>query len=208
MSFWDKVSGIYDLAESLNKKAYREMLCNTARLVPIGAKVLDCAAGTGELSIAASKNAESVISTDLSEAMLEKAEKKCRAKGINNIFFDTRNIFDLDDADESYDVVIAGNVLHLIKNPENAVKELARVTKKGGKLILPTFLVNDRMPLIRLYKLLGYNQETNFTAESYISMLESTEIGDIHLKVIDGFVPVAYAVINKKKEDANYEENI
>ncbi|MBQ5315432.1 MAG: methyltransferase domain-containing protein [Oscillospiraceae bacterium] len=200
MSFWDKVSGIYDLAESLNKKAYREMLCNTARLVPTGAKVLDCAAGTGELSIAASKNAESVISTDLSEKMLETAEKKCRRKGINNIFFDTRDIFSLDDADESYDVVIAGNVLHLIENPENAIKELARVTKKGGRLILPTFLVNDKMPAIRLYKLLGYNQRTSFTVDSYLDLLENAEIGDIHLKVIDGVIPVGYAVINKKKE--------
>ncbi len=208
MSFWDKVAGIYDLAEMLNRKAYREMLCNTARLVPVGAKVLDCAAGTGELSIAASKNAESVISTDISEKMLETAEKKCRRKGIHNIFFDTRNIFNLDDADESYDVVIAGNILHLIKNPEIALKELARVTKKGGRLILPTFLVDDEMRAIKIYKLFGYRQETSFTAESYLAMLENAEIGDIHLKVIDGIVPVGFAVINKKKEEISYEESL
>ena len=86
------------------------------------------------------------------------------------------------------------------ENPENAIKELARVTKKGGRLILPTFLVNDKMPMIKLYKLLGYNQRTSFTVDSYLDLLENAEIGDIHLKVIDGVIPVGYAVINKKKE--------
>lgn len=200
MGYWDKISGIYDFAELFNRKAYSGMIAYVERLVPKNSKVLDCAAGTGELSIAASKNAESVISTDMSSAMLEVAEKKCLRKHIDNVFFDERNIFHLDDTDESYDVVIAGNVLHLIKSPEKAVKELARVTKKGGRLILPTFLVDEISPAIRLYKLFGYRQETSFTAESYLEMLENCEIGDIHLKVIDGLVPVAFAVINKKKE--------
>ena len=56
------------------------------------------------------------------------------------------------------------------------------------------------MPAIRLYKLLGYNQRTSFTVDSYLDLLENAEIGDIHLKVIDGIIPVGYAVINKKKE--------
>lgn len=65
--FWDKIAGVYDLAESINGDVYHEMCAQTERLVPAGAKVLDCAAGTGELSLAAAKNAESVVCTDLSE---------------------------------------------------------------------------------------------------------------------------------------------
>ena len=59
--FWDKIAGVYDLAESINGDVYHEMCAQTERLVPAGAKVLDCAAGTGELSLAAAKNAESVV---------------------------------------------------------------------------------------------------------------------------------------------------
>lgn len=69
--FWDKIAGVYDLAESINGDVYHEMCAQTERLVPAGAKVLDCAAGTGELSLAAAKNAESVVCTDLSEKMLK-----------------------------------------------------------------------------------------------------------------------------------------
>ena len=58
-NFWDKIAGVYDLAESINGDVYHEMCAQTERLVPAGAKVLDCAAGTGELSLAAAKNAAS-----------------------------------------------------------------------------------------------------------------------------------------------------
>lgn len=43
--FWDKIAGVYDLAESINGDVYHEMCAQTERLVPAGAKVLDCAAG-------------------------------------------------------------------------------------------------------------------------------------------------------------------
>ena len=116
--FWDKIAGVYDLAESINGDVYHEMCAQTERLVPAGAKVLDCAAGTGELSLAAAKNAESVVCTDLSEKMLKNARRKAGFFGADNISFETRNIFDLKDPDNTYDIVIAGNVLHLLKNPQ------------------------------------------------------------------------------------------
>lgn len=119
--FWDKIAGVYDLAESINGDVYHEMCAQTERLVPAGAKVLDCAAGTGELSLAAAKNAESVVCTDLSEKMLKNARRKAGFFGADNISFETRNIFDLKDPDNTYDIVIAGNVLHLLKNPQGAV---------------------------------------------------------------------------------------
>lgn len=146
--FWDKIAGVYDLAESINGDVYHEMCAQTERLVPAGAKVLDCAAGTGELSLAAAKNAESVVCTDLSEKMLKNARRKAGFFGADNISFETRNIFDLKDPDNTYDIVIAGNVLHLLKNPQGAVMELYRVLKPGGKLLLPTFTAKNRGKLL------------------------------------------------------------
>ena len=64
MDFWDKVANYYDLSEKLNGKAYREMCELTAKLTPRGAKVLECAGGTGELSLSAAKKADSVLCTD------------------------------------------------------------------------------------------------------------------------------------------------
>ncbi|MGN0701381.1 MAG: class I SAM-dependent methyltransferase [Oscillospiraceae bacterium] len=196
MDFWDRVAGIYDLSEKLNGRVYRELVDMTGKLVPTGAKVLDCAAGTGELSLAAAKKADSVLCTDMSENMLSKAKKKAKAQGQNNITFEKRNIFALPDADETYDVVIAGNVLHLLDNPENAVREIFRVVKKGGRLLLPTFLVKDNA-LIKAYKLIGFNLSANYTPKTYRKMLENAGVGEVKTKLIKGFIPCCYAVIKK-----------
>lgn len=199
MSFWDKVAGIYDITELLNGRVYKSMLRGVRQIVPEGAVVLDCAAGTGELSIAASEKAKSVVCTDLSMAMLEQAKKKCRKLGIDNICFEERDIFHMPDADETYDIVMAGNVLHLIDNPEEAVRELYRVAKKGGKLILPTFVYNRKitMAMINLYKKFGFNPASDYTAESYSRMLNGCGLGPVKVTLVDGMIPVAFGVMKK-----------
>ena len=91
MDFWDRFAGVYDLAESINGSVYTEMRDITRRLIPAGAKVLDCGAGTGELSLAASDNTDSVLCTDMSKNMLKQAQRKARALGADNIEFAARN---------------------------------------------------------------------------------------------------------------------
>ena len=201
MSFWDKVAIYYDLSEKLNGKAYREMCELTAKLTPRGANVLECAGGTGELSLTAAAKAEKVLCTDNSDKMLEVARQKAEKKGIENVSFERRNIFHLDDPDETYDIVIAGNVLHLIDNPENAVRELYRVTKRGGRILLPTFMTRNHSKLsdvlLKAYKAIGYEASTEYTPRSYVFMLKGCNCGTVKAKLIKGLVPVCYAVIVK-----------
>lgn len=200
MSFWDKIAGFYDIAEALNGKVYREMLRGVKQIVPHGTKVLECAAGTGELSIAAAEKAESVLCTDLSLNMLERARKKCAKAGIKNISFEERDIFHMADDDNTYDVVIAGNVLHLLNEPEAAVRELYRVAKKGGRLIFPTFLTdkNGKLPFfIRLYKLVGFRPSASYNIDSYREMLENCGCGPVKVTEIKGLIPLGFAVMKK-----------
>ncbi len=198
MDFWDRFAGVYDLAESINGSVYTEMCDITRRLVPAGAKVLDCGAGTGELSLAASDNADSVLCTDLSKNMLKQAQRKARALGADNIEFAARNIFDLQEPDDTYDVVIAGNVLHLLTNPQGAVKEMYRVLKPGGKLLLPTFTnKNSTRLLIGIYKKLGFDPAANYSPSEYKKMLGDCGLGRVRTKLIKGLVPCCYAVIEK-----------
>lgn len=202
MDFWDKTAKFYDFAEKLNGKAYREMCELTTKLTPRGANVLDCAAGTGELSLAAAKKADSVLCTDNSEKMLEVARKKAEKEGAFHIGFERRNIFHLDDPDETYDVVIAGNVLHLLDNPEDAVKELYRVTKSGGRILLPTFMVSRTgkmsSALLAIYGKFGLEFSGEYTPRSYVYMLKECNLGTVKAKLIKGSVPVCYAVIVKE----------
>ena len=149
-SFWDTFAGIYDLNETVFNRSVNEQMCKALENeIPKGAIVLDCAAGTGMLSTAAAKNAKKVLCTDLSKKMLIQAMKKARRLGIHNIAFAKRNITALKDPDNSYDVVIAGNVMHLLDDPGKAFSELVRVTKKGGKIILPTYVTMKCSPFVR-----------------------------------------------------------
>lgn len=201
MDFWSKFAKFYDVAESLNGKVYSEMCGTTTNLVPFHSRVLDCAAGTGALSIAAARKADSVLCTDNSEKMLEIARQKARRLDFDNICFERANIFHLDYADNSFDSVIAGNVLHLLKNPESAVKELCRVTKSGGKILLPTFMTSDKTKissvLLSAYKKLGFEPCTEYNPRSYIHFLKGCNLGEVKAKLIKGTMPCCYAVIIK-----------
>ena len=200
MDFWDNIAAVYDIAEAVNGKVYREMTDLAAKLVPRGAKVLDCAAGTGALSLAAARKAESVLCTDLSENMLFRARKKAKRYNADNIVFEKRNIFELCDEDGTYDCVIAGNVLHLLNNPQGAVKELCRVAKSGGKVIVPTFTWENREHfLVKLYRLIGFKPKRGYTPDSYYRMLRECGCGKVKMKLIKGMIPCCLAVIYVKK---------
>ena len=200
-SFWDRVAGLYDLAEWTNRKAYAGAAARAAELVPMGARVLDCAAGTGEFSLAAAKRAGSVLCTDQSEAMLDRARKKAAKRGLTNISFAQRDITALSDPDGTFDAVVAANVLHLLPQPEIAVRELWRVTAPGGRLILPTFLQGKvgaaYGAMIKIYQGVGFHYEYAFTPKTYRAFLERLELGPVTVEVIDGRVPEGIGILEK-----------
>ena len=201
-TFWDRVAGLYDLFEWSNRKVNAAARARVGELVPAGACVLDCAAGTGEFSLAVAKRAGSVLCTDQSEAMLARARKKARKRGLSNVSFAHRDLTALPDPDGSYDAVIAANVLHLLPNPEIAVRELWRVTALGGRLILPTYLQGKAGTaygtMIKIYQGVGFHYEHAFTPETYREFLERLQLAPVTLEVISGGVPEGIAVLEKR----------
>lgn len=201
MSFWDRIAGLYDLAEFTNRKVNSAAVVRVAQLVPAGARVLDCAAGTGAFTLAAAERAKSVLCTDLSQAMLDRAEKKARRWGLANITFAIRDLTALPEEDGAFEVVIAANVLHLLPEPEKAVRELWRVTAPGGRLILPTYLQGRTGAaygtMIKIYQGVGFHYEHAFTPETYRTFLENLQLAPVQLEVIPGHVPEGIGVLEK-----------
>ena len=200
-TFWDRVAWLYDLVERSNRAVNAAAAARVAGLVPKGARVLDCAAGTGEFTLAAAERAETVLCTDLSLPMLDRARKKAKKRGLTNISFAQRDITALPDRDGTFEVVIAANVLHLLQKPENAVRELWRVTAPGGRLILPTYL-QGRVgtaygTMIKIYQGAGFHYEHAFTPETYRMSLERLDLAPVALEVIPGGVPEGIAVLKK-----------
>ena len=200
-TFWDRVAWLYDLVERSNRAVNTAAAARTAQLVPAGARVLDCAAGTGEFSLAAAKRAGTVLCTDQSPAMLKRAGNKAHRRGVTNIRFARRDVTALSDRDGSFDAVIAANVLHLLPEPEKAVRELWRVTAPGGRLNLPTSL-QGRVgaaygAMIKIYQGVGFHYEHAFTPETYRQLLEGLELAPVAVEVIPGRVPEGIALLEK-----------
>lgn len=206
-TFWNRVARLYDLAEWSNRKVNAAAAKRVAVLVPNRARVLDCAAGTGLFSLAAAKNAASVLCTDQSEAMLKQARRKAAKQGLTNIGFAQRDITALPDPDGSFDAVIAANVLHLLTDPEPAVRELWRVAAPGGRLILPTYLQGKVGTafgtMIKIYQGVGFHYEHAFTPESYREFLERLGLGPVTVDVIEGKVPEGIGILEKPIDSAH-----
>lgn len=200
-TFWDRWARFYDLTQWTNRKANAAAAARTAARIPVGARVLDCAAGTGLFSLAAAERAGFVLCTDLSEAMLEQAKRKARRQGLANLDFARRDLTALPDPANSFDAVIAANVLHLLPAPDKAVRELWRVTAPGGRLLLPTYLQGKTGAaygaVIKIYQGVGFHYEHAFTPQTYRAFLERLGLGHVTVEVIPGRLPVGLAVLQK-----------
>ncbi len=77
--------------------------------------------------------------------------------------------------DNKYDKVVAGNVLHLLDKPVAAVKELERVCKTGGKIIIPTYIHGSsgvNRLAVRVFELAGVRFRRQFELASYQKFFE------------------------------------
>ncbi|MCK4351838.1 methyltransferase domain-containing protein [candidate division WOR-3 bacterium] len=135
--FWDFYATCYDaIALLIPYKELMERVCEELELKP-GFKILDAGCGTGTLEVWLDKIEIpniSVEALDFSQAMLNRAEKKCRrlvnAK-VNFSYFDLNKRMPF--PDDYFDRVVSINVLYTLNDPESAVKELSRVLKNKGK---------------------------------------------------------------------------
>ena len=128
---WDRVAPLYDLAvNALNRRVYDGTGGAVARLIRPGDTVLECACGTGAISAAIAPACARVVATDYSEGMLKQARKKLAIH--SNVTVEQADITALSYATDSFDVAVAGNVIHLLPDPAQALRELTRVVKLGG----------------------------------------------------------------------------
>ena len=198
--FWDKVSGLYDLIETIyNGKVYRGLGERVAEEIGQNDIVLECACGTGAISQYIAPKCRQLIATDFSRGMLKQAAKKCGK--FQNVKVKRADMTNLNCRDNRFDKVIAGNVIHLLEDPHAAIKELARVCKSGGKIIIPTYInasegVNQKA--VRLLELAGANFKRQFTMDSYKKFFEEAGYRDVACFIVDGRMPCAVAVITKQ----------
>ena len=102
-----------------------------------GAKVLDAGCGTGNFSIKLAEHGYLVTGIDISSDMLNIARKKCMAKGLK-VDLQTMNIEHLLLPDNYFDAAFSMAAFEFIADPEPAYRELYRVVKPGGQILIGT----------------------------------------------------------------------
>lgn len=132
---WDAIARGYDAHVS----PMEVRLANEAlRLAGVtqGTRLCDVAAGCGGLTVPAAKLGASVLATDWSAAMIEAFEASVRAEGITGAVGRVMDAHALDLPDDSFDVVASQFGVMLVADQPRALREMVRVTKPGGHVLL------------------------------------------------------------------------
>ncbi len=198
--FWDKAAALYDLFENIyNKKVYTGTGKKVAELIDSSDEVLECACGTGAISEYIAPKCKRLVATDFSDGMLKRAVKKCRK--FSNAEFKKADITALEFGDQSFDKVVAGNVIHLLPEPQKALAELFRVTKSGGKIIVPTYINMSKgtgIVAVNFIKWLGADFKRQFDLEGYKEFFKNLGHKNANYTVVEGRMPCAIAVMQKE----------
>lgn len=139
-----RIAGRYDLLNHLLSgnvdKGWRRLVARTLRPSLVeGARVLDVACGTGDLSLAlATAGAAQVVGLDFCRPMLEIARRKAEAVS-HGLPFVEGDALRLPFADESFDVVTIAFGLRNLAGVEEGLRELLRVLKAGGRVAVLEF---------------------------------------------------------------------
>ena len=197
--FWDKISPLYDLFENVyNHKVYAGTGEKVAEFIDSSDEVLECACGTGAITVCIAEKCRRVTATDFAPGMLKQAARKCRK--LSNVSFRKADITSIKCKDDRFDKVVAGNVIHLLPDPGKALAELERVVKPGGKIIIPTYINMSKKSAglaVKFVEFLGADFKKQFDLESYKSFFKEMGYDNVEYHVVDGRMPCAIAVIKK-----------
>mgnify|MGYP004635586825 FL=1 len=171
-NFWDRNAGRYDRFMRKDRAAY-EKLYALIRPVVKDKTVLELATGTGLIAKNIVNAAAHIEATDASAEMIREAKRKNHSAKLH---FSVQDMFCLPYADESFEVVIVSNALHIVPQPEKALAEIRRVLREDGVLIAPTFTHAENSffgnSKAFFMKLAGFPLHSRWTGEEYLRFLQ------------------------------------
>ena len=171
-NFWDRNAGRYDRFMRKDRSAY-ETMYGLIRPVVKGKTVLELAAGTGLIAKNIVNAAAHIEASDTSAEMIREAKRRNHSA---KLYFSVQDMFCLPYADESFEVVIVSNALHIVPQPEKALAEIHRVLRDDGVLIAPTFTHAENSffgnSKAFFLKLAGFPLHSRWTSEEYLCFLQ------------------------------------
>lgn len=192
-NFWDRNAGRYDRFMRKDRAAY-ETMYGLIRPVVKGKTVLELATGTGLIAKNIVNAAAHIEASDTSAEMIREAKRRNHSA---KLYFSVQDMFCLPYADESFEVVIVSNALHIVPQPEKALAEIHRVLKDDGVLIAPTFTHagNSFSGKVKAFfmKLAGFPLHSKWTSHEYLAFLRENGWTVRKSTVLKTSFPLTYA---------------
>lgn len=206
--FWDNASKNYDKTEERFEYIHNKSRENTKKYLQSSDIVLDYGCGTGTTSCELANHVKEIRAIDISSKMIEIAKRKAIDNKILNVNFEQTDIFDQSYKKESFDVILAFNMLHTVPEPSKVLQRIHELLKPKGSFISVTpclrdkmsFLVSIQIHLVRLLCTIGI-------IPIPIRRLKSVELDDLmvnsNFQVIDAEKiykgASSYFIVAKKK---------
>ncbi len=195
-SFWQNYAKLYGPLMKISGKGFYRELCDCiARDLSGDEQVLELACGTGQLTFPLCDKVGSYVATDFSENMVAEARRlygKLRRNDADNmrggLTFEVQDATALTYPDNSFDVVIIANALHIMPDPESALRQIRRVLRPGGVLYAPTFVQREGKafkPWIRLISLFGFKTFNRWSAADFAAKVESQGFSVVGSSLMD-----------------------
>ncbi len=141
-SFFESIGPEWDaLRKIFNDDALRARAI--ARLVDPHLAVADIGTGTGVLAIELARLGLRVVAIDNSARMLDAARAKIDASGFGGIELRRGEASALPLADAEVDAALAHMVIHYLPSPPEGIREMARVVKPGGAVVVVDFVAHE-----------------------------------------------------------------
>ena len=147
---WDAIAEGYDQYVAPQEVELANEALRLAGLVR-GERFLDVAAGPGGLSLPAARLGARVLATDWSPAMIERFEVRVREENLRDAEGRVMDCHNLDLRDDSFDVTGSLFGLMLVPDQAGALREMVRVTKPGGRVLVIAYGFPAELEFLQLF---------------------------------------------------------
>lgn len=150
---YDKIAWFYDVFFGPILHPGRVLAVERMGIAP-GDRVLEVGCGTG-ISAALYPHTCQVTAIDFSASMLKKARGRVSRKGLQHVRLMEMDAAALTFADASFDIVYAPYLVNCVSDPLQVVREMRRVCKPGGKIVILNHFRSTNFLLSRLDRALS-----------------------------------------------------
>jgi phosphatidylethanolamine/phosphatidyl-N-methylethanolamine N-methyltransferase len=145
---YEKLAKVYDVIFGPTLHHGRLVAIERMAIKP-GYRVHEVGVGTGINTSLYPTNC-SVTGIDLSASMLEKARERVRREGLRHVRLQEMDAAHLIFADDTFDIVYAPYLVSVVPDPVQVVKEMRRVCRPGGKIVILNHFRSANVVLSRL----------------------------------------------------------